>query len=236
MARDLYYTGIPLGRENRFKDNTVPFILYGGAASIVSSNILGEIPVEYGGGHSMVDACDYGFGEDRLNHIVRFLLENGIGKKDNKEAVLDAGTHEFPYLADPLAYDFVTDTEHPFRIKSISKNKEWLRDKVAIGNTYDTNYPGFIHKVFNLDGQNADSTDVMLSLGAVSGDTIISTDKGLIPIKCLYKSEVDYKVKALDKYEAHKGVLYQGKKNSFRVRLSNGSHLDASEDHKWMVS
>ncbi len=165
FARALYYSGIPLGRENRFKDDTVPFILYGGAASIVSANLLGEVPEEYGGGHSLYDAAIFGFGEDHLNVITRYLLENGIGKKVNKEEILDKATHEFNYLYDPLGYEFITDPEHPLRVKEIKKVKPWLQDKTAICNTYNTDFPGFTHKVFNLDGQNADSSDVQIALG-----------------------------------------------------------------------
>ena len=103
LAKCLYHSNIPLGRENRFKDNTVPFILYGGAASIVSSNVLGRIPDEYGGGHSMVDACTFGFGEDRLNVVTRFLFRKWNCKKENKEEILDRATKEIRFLCDPWA-------------------------------------------------------------------------------------------------------------------------------------
>lgn len=178
------YSGIPLSHQERLSRPDIPFILYGGAAASVANIVHGPIGEEDGGGNSLIDGAFFGYGEDIIDHVYKFIMERNqeYKIKENKmrlvHELLDL-TKNFYY---PLAYEFVYNEKYPLRIDAIRKSPgfEHVPDKVEHGLSYNTNFVGFNRKIFNIDGENATSHDIMISMGCSGEGACTFCNEGII--------------------------------------------------------
>lgn len=175
LPKVLDKSGIGLTIEEREKQDT-PLIVFGGAAANETSIVIGPVTREGKNiGKSLVDLCNYGYGEKLLSTLSKQLLDykkagvNLHDKKALKEKLIeDKCLNE--YLFYPEKYDFVYD-EDRFTIKEIKKLDDRLPDKVKYARIRLNEDMGWTTKVFNLTGDNADSHDIMISSGCSGGSS-----------------------------------------------------------------
>ena len=176
-------SGIPLSHEDRLKRNDIPLILIGGMASSICHWLYGEISEEDGGGHSMIDMGSFGFGEFVLEYIIEHLRDmNKIKpiKSDKENVITSLLAKPELNIFYPTGYDYETEPENPFIVKSIAPNRPDVPQKTSMGNSYRDDFPGFVNKVFTLDGQNCTSTDVLISHGCSGEGTCSFCHEGTI--------------------------------------------------------
>lgn len=84
----------------------------------------------------------------------------------------------------------------------------------------------------------------IMHIQCLTGDTLISTERGLIRIDSLVNFDtskessypLDIKIKGrFGKFESTKYVHYRGKKNTIRIITSSGRTIACTEDHKFQV-
>lgn len=166
----LFNSGIPINMEDRLKDNSLPLLVYGGAAAVCSFSVFGDTGM---GGHSLVDVAQYGYGEGQIESFIGYALKyknagNDIKDKSVFIEALKTDYDRADYLFHPLAYKFITDPNEPLKVVRIEKVDPRVPDKVKFNRIDNGVWPGFDNKVFNLTGENADSHDVHISLGCSS--------------------------------------------------------------------
>ena len=167
LPRFLRDSGIPLSHEERLLREDLPLVVYGGQASSSTHWVYGEIPEADGGGHSLVDCCNFGFGEDMLDYLIKEFLEYNIehgSVKKNKAELITHMIGKFNFFFYPTAYEYVYDKDI-IKILEIKRLRDDVPARIKMGDTYSTNYPGLVEKVFNIDGADASTATVQLALG-----------------------------------------------------------------------
>lgn len=176
----LEYSGVPLTIQERDKNNDLPLIIYGGAAANELAIVMGEIKRQgVSIGKSLVDVANYGYGEVNIPKLVEYLCdrkEEEFNLKDKpslKERMI-SDKFLYDYLFYPEYYEWVYDESDKFTIKEIKCLDPRLPKRVKYNRIHDSNYKGFPLKTFNLNGENADSHDVMISSGCTGEGTACS--------------------------------------------------------------
>ncbi len=158
--------GIPLGKEERMSNTSVPLIILGGAASTSSHILYGEVG---GGDRSLIDLSYFGYGEGLVDRIAQFLVDFKRSKgdlKENKKALHDALKYDAPfkeYTYDPLSWKFHYES-NGMTVAKIEKVDPKVPDKAKV-NYMQTKDFGFPHKVFSMDGTKSSHIDLMISSG-----------------------------------------------------------------------
>lgn len=172
--------GIPFTCEEREKDQRVPPILYGGAASNEAGIILGEVKDKNGEslGHSLIDIANYGYGEEVLPELMRKLIEykeEGGDTHDKSKLInwlLDNDVlHDNLFFPKYYSWEYKEDR---FSVKEMKKLDERVPDRVVYNRIQNEEFDGFPLKTFHLSGENADSHDIMISSGCSGSSSTCS--------------------------------------------------------------
>lgn len=114
---------------------------------------------------------------------------------------------------------------------------QWLTNQAVIGkeNLYIESPIGRRRRVWGYIFNNKSIANKMdrLCMNCLAGNTLIDTDKGLVPIKELEGKK--FKILIGGKYRDNDGCVYAGKKETVVLSLERGWKIRATEDHKVQV-
>lgn len=181
----LNLSGFPLSTQERLADPTLPLVLYGGASSTTANIVHGPIDLKEGGGSSLIDGAMFGYGEEYVDAMYETLADlNEQGPiKERKTDVLEyllLSSDEHFYLPTAYEFEYFEGRDQNLKIKAINKVHPDAPDKVKIGRSYNTNFPGFNRKIMNLDGENSTSADIMISMGCSGEGACTFCNEGII--------------------------------------------------------
>lgn len=170
-------SGIDLGYRGRLRDENTPPIYLGGASSLSSFILFGDV---YEEDKSLVDISVFGFGEGVVENIVDKSVEFDKDIKKNKKEYFRymmnselKGKLFFPYY-----YDFVYD-ENELRLLDINKNLDILPDKIEM-NKSSKDIESFTHKIFNLKGSGGESQNLIIARGCTGSGACSFCEEGNI--------------------------------------------------------
>lgn len=214
--------------KQRLKNPRTPLILAGG----IISDLLEPLHGHREG--SLIDCALLGDGEDSLDVVIEWLINNPGFNEDKKETI-----RKIIEFAPNLYYpDGYTHKFEGNRVSEIVKNFDWVQDKVSYHRCFDANKPAFEHRILLTKDDAASRGESQLSHGcsgqgacsfSFADDTLFHTDKGLIPLKHL--SVGDKCLSSNGRYESIAAVYDLRDEECLKLTTRGGYSVVVSPDH-----